>query len=37
MAATGIAALLIENGRTMHSGLRMPINIDNSSMLRISI
>ena len=35
MATTGIAAMLLENGRTFHSRLKAPLNPDDQSMLRI--
>ena len=35
MATTGIAAMLLEKGRTFHSRMKAPLNPDDTSTLRI--
>lgn len=35
MAYSGIAALLLENGQTMHTKLKVPFNIDKNKILKI--
>ena len=36
MATTGIAAILLEKGRTFHSRMKAPLNPTDESMLKIS-
>ncbi|MGL4850985.1 MAG: hypothetical protein ACRC28_19020, partial [Clostridium sp.] len=35
MATTGIAADLLENGRTVHSGFKLPVPLNESSVSRL--
>jgi ATP-dependent DNA helicase PIF1 len=36
MAFTGVAAILLEDGKTLHTSFRLPLNMDDSSSCKLS-